>query len=245
MFASLSRGFSRLLRSLALSSFLVAAASTAGASGLQASPINISIASKSRAGIVTLSNTGKTPMNAQVRAFKWSQSETDEYILEPTNDVVLSPPMMQLAAGSSQEVRIIRTAPAGTAEQYYRIIVDELPSLTAEAPKGMQLLIRHNIPLFLNAEDRPSAQLQWNAEQAGNKTRIRISNIGKTRAQIGRIWLEKDEKEIAELSPGLTGYALPGHSLVREFKQPLSSLQAAGVQLKAQINGSYVSAPLN
>lgn len=240
--ATLPQLCQHLLQVLGLS-LLVGA--PAWAAGLQASPISLSVASGSRAGIVTLSNTGKTPLNAQVRIFKWTQSDTDEYILTPTSDLMISPPIMQMAAGSNQEIRIIRTAPASRAEQYYRLIVDELPSPTAAAPKGMQLLIRHNIPVFLNAEDRPAAQLQWNASSAGDKTQIRVTNIGQTRAQIGRIWLEKDGKETAELSPGLTGYALPGHSLVREFKHPISQIQATGLQLKAQINGRAVDIMLN
>ena len=218
---------------------------SAWAAGLQASPINVSMAEKSRAAVVTLSNTGKIPMNAQVRIFAWSQSDKDEYELAPTGDLLVSPPILQLAAGASQEIRIIRTGPAGQGEQYYRLIVDELPSPTATPKKGMNLLIRHNIPVFLNAEGYPTAQLQWQAQAAGAGTRVRISNIGKTRAQIGRIWLEQGGKEIAQISDGLTGYALPNFTLVREFKQPLSRLQAAGVQLKAQINGSAVSVALN
>lgn len=224
---------------------LLGAVGSAGASGLQASPINVSIADKNRAAVVTLSNTGKTPMNAQVRIFAWSQSDKDEYELAPTGDLLVSPPILQLAAGASQEVRIIRTGPAGKSEQYYRLIVDELPSPTATPKKGMSILIRHNIPVFLNAESYPPAQLQWQAQAAGSGTRVRISNIGKTRAQIGRIWLEQDGKEIAQLSEGLTGYALPNFTLVREFKQPLSRIQAAGVQMKAQINGAAVSVGLN
>ena len=68
-------------------------------------------------------------------------------------------------------------------------------------------------------------------------TRVSIHNTGAVRAQIGRIWLEKDGKESTVISGGLTGYALPGSTLVREFDLPLAQMQAAGSQLKAQING--------
>ena len=247
MFASLFRASAALLRSLLCSSVLAFAASSAGASGLQVSPINMTLASGQRAGVFTLSNTGTTPMNAQARIYKWTQSPTDEFVLAPSNEVLVSPPIMQLAVGASQEIRVIRTRSAApnAPEQHYRLIVDELPSPAAAAPKkGISLLIRHNIPVFLNAQDWPVAQLDWKASAKGNKTRVSMHNTGAVRAQIGRIWLEKDGKETAVVSGGLTGYALPGSTLVREFPLPLAQIQTAGTQLKAQINGQATNITL-
>ena len=246
MFAPLFRASAALLRSLLCSSVLAFAASSAGASGLQVSPINMTLASGQRAGVFTLSNTGTTPMNAQARIYKWTQSPTDEFVLEPSNEVLVSPPIMQLAAGASQEIRVIRTRSAApnAPEEHYRLIVDELPSPTTAPKKGISLLIRHNIPVFLNAQDWPSAQLDWKAAAQNGKTSVSIRNTGAVRAQIGRIWLEKDGKESTVISGGLTGYALPGSTLVREFALPLAQIQAAGTQLKVQINGQATSISL-
>lgn len=228
----------QLLRSLTFPAVLMVAASAAGAAGLQVSPINMVLAGNQRAGVFTLDNTGKIPLNAQARIYLWTQSPTDEFVLTLTNDIIVSPPIMQLAAGASQEIRVIRTKSAApnAPEQHYRLIVDELPSPTAAPQKGISVLIRHNIPVFLNAEDWPNAQLEWKASAQGGKTRISIHNTGAVRAQIGRIWLEQDGKESVDLSRGLTGYALPGSTLLREYAVPLEQLQATGVQLKAQIN---------
>ena len=57
-------------------------------------------------------------------------------------------------------------------------------------------------------------------------------------------WLEKDGKESSVISGGLTGYALPDSTLVREFDLPLAQMQAAGSQLKAQINGQATNISL-
>ena len=247
MFASLFRASAALLRGLFFSSIFAFAASSATAAGLQVSPVNMALANSQRAGVFTLSNTGKTPLNAQARIYKWTQSPTDEFVLEPSNEVLVSPPIMQLAVGASQEIRVIRTRSAApnAPEQHYRLIVDELPSPAAAAPKkGISLLIRHNIPVFLNAQDWPVAQLDWKASAKGNKTRVSMHNTGAVRAQIGRIWLEKNGKESTVISGGLTGYALPGSTLVREFDLSLAQMQAAGSQLKAQINGQATNISL-
>lgn len=246
MFASLFRASAALLRGLFFSSIFTFAASSATAAGLQVSPVNMALANSQRAGVFTLSNTGKTPLNAQARIYKWTQSPTDEFVLEPSNEVLVSPPIMQLAPGASQEIRVIRTRSAApnAPEEHYRLIVDELPSPTTAPKKGISLLIRHNIPVFLNAQDWPNAQLDWKANAKGGKTRVSIHNTGAVRAQIGRIWLEKDGKESTVISGGLTGYALPGSTLVREFDLSLAQMQAAGSQLKAQINGQATNISL-
>ena len=234
-------------RRSALALFALAAlgASHAFAAGLQVSPVSVALAQAERAAVLTLSNTGKSPMNVQVRAYKWSQTEQDEYVLDPTNDLIVSPPIMQLAPGAQQELRLIRTQPSSAQEQQYRIIVDELPSPTVALKKGINLMLRHNIPVFLNAEQNPSAQLQWRGEAvAGGKTRIRISNTGQTRAQIARIWLAKEGKESTVLSGGLTGYVLPGQSIVREYQLPLTELQSTSTQLKAQVNANEITVQL-
>ena len=232
-------------RALALFALATLGAANAGAAGLQVAPVSVALAQAERAAVVTLSNTGTSPMNVQVRAYKWSQSDTDEYVLDATNDLIVSPPIMQLAPGAQQELRLIRTQPSSAQEQQYRIIVDELPSPTVALKKGINLMLRHNIPVFLNAEQNPSAQLQWRGEAvAGGKTRIRISNTGQTRAQIARIWLAKEGKESTVLSGGLTGYVLPGQSIVREYQLPLTELQSTSTQLKAQVNANEITVQL-
>lgn len=239
--------FAQTARRSALTLFALAAlvASNAFGAGLQVAPVSVALAQAERAAVLTISNTGTSPMNVQVRAYKWTQSEQDEYVLDATNDLIVSPPIMQLAPGAQQELRLIRTQPSSAQEQQYRIIVDELPSPTVALKKGINLMLRHNIPVFLNAEQNPSAQLQWRGEAvAGGKTRIRITNTGQTRAQIGRIWLAQQDKEITVLSGGLTGYVLPGQTILREYTFPLAEIQATTTQLKAQVNASEITVQL-
>lgn len=249
---------SQLQQVFMLSAFALTAAfgssGIAHAGGLQVSPVSLAVGQTERAGIVTVSNSGETPMNAQARVFKWTQTPEDEYVLEPTSDLIISPPIMQLAPGVPQELRLIRTQAASDVEQQYRLIIDQLPSPHAPSDdqpktakklkKGLTILIRHNLPVFLNSTDRPEVQLQWQAQAAGKgKTRFSISNPSKNRAQIARLWLQKGD-ESTDLRNGLTGYVLPGSTLVREFNIPLAQIQAAGTTLKAQINGTETTIKL-
>ena len=142
--------FAQTARRSALTLFALAAlvASNAFGAGLQVAPVSVALAQAERAAVLTISNTGTSPMNVQVRAYKWTQSEQDEYVLDATNDLIVSPPIMQLAPGAQQELRLIRTQPSSAQEQQYRIIVDELPSPTVALKKGINLMLRHTFPSF-------------------------------------------------------------------------------------------------
>lgn len=253
--AAQGRATGRVRRFFALAAVCAVAlgSASANAGGLQVSPVSMALSKTERAGVFTISNNSETSMNVQARVFKWTQSAQDEYVLEPTNDLIVTPPIMQLAPGAPQELRLIRTLSPSEGEQHYRLIVDQLPTPSAQPQKGISLLIRHNIPVFLNSTDSPTVLLQWRAQASGkDKTRITIHNPDKNRAQIARVWLEKSGASSTApsttpttlLSEGLTGYVLPGNTLEREFNIPLAQLQAAGMQLKAQINGTETTIQL-
>ena len=113
------------------------------AAGLQVSPTSLSLPAKQRAGIFTLGNTGKEPLTAQVRVFRWTQDANGGEILEPTDAVIASPPMVNREAGAQQQFRVMRVKPSDKqAEEAYRLIVDELPSPNAKPQKGIQLMMR-------------------------------------------------------------------------------------------------------
>ena len=82
------------------------------AAGLQVSPTSLSLPAKQRAGIFTLGNTGKEPLTAQVRVFRWTQDANGGEILEPTDAVIASPPMVKLEAGMQQQFRVMRVKPS-------------------------------------------------------------------------------------------------------------------------------------
>ena len=59
---------------------------TAGAGSLQIEPVLIDVTAPGAASAVTLRNEGTTPINAQIRVFRWSLINGQEK-LEPTEDV--------------------------------------------------------------------------------------------------------------------------------------------------------------
>jgi fimbrial chaperone protein len=205
------------------------------ASGLQVSPIGLRLLSTAQADALWLTNTGSESVHAQVRVFHWSQVDGKD-VLEPSRDLVVSPPMVTIAAGDRQMVRVIRQvpAPSGT-EASYRVIVDELPIDAGDQP-GLKFVLRYSIPVFLapvgDPPVRTSLQASWDNSPDGPILRVR--NAGSGHAQIAEVvWLgAKGQRTV--LLPGLVGYALPGSSM--SWRLPQGATQAGGA-VKARING--------
>ncbi len=114
--------------SLVLLTAATFASGIASAGGLQVSPVTLSLTQAERAGIFTISNNSETPMNAQARVFKWTQTAEDEYVLEPTNDLLVSPPIMQYAR------KLLAQTNSNIASFLTSCLIRPLPSLSKTAP---------------------------------------------------------------------------------------------------------------
>src|SRR5690242_18933580 len=93
----------------------------APAGSLQVAPVGIEVAAPGAASSIKLRNEGATPINAQIRVFRWIQAKGEER-LEPTGDVVASPPMVHIGPGAEFIVRLVRvTKQLVSAEESYRL----------------------------------------------------------------------------------------------------------------------------
>src|ERR1044072_4726819 len=86
-----------------------AAAAPAGAGSLQVEPVLVDVAAPGGASTVTLRNEGTTPIDAQIRVYRWSLVKGKER-LDPTDDVVASPPSVTLAPKGQYITRIVRVS---------------------------------------------------------------------------------------------------------------------------------------
>ena len=222
-----------LPRGLALAC-LLAAAFDASASGLQIAPTSLTLATGGPAQALWLTNTGDHELRAQVRAYHWSQVGGEDK-LDPTQALVASPPMLSIAPGARQLVRVIRTGQdaQASAEQAYRLLVDELP-LNEGKQNGVQYVLRYSVPVFVGALGTPS--LQWSGTFGADGLAVDVRNSGTMHAQISEIGLSASGGAPVELVPGLLGYVLPGASMHWTLKVPAGT-NTANASIKALING--------
>lgn len=239
VWTSASASASALALSLAL-----ALAPCAKAASLQVSPTSVTLRANQNADGLTLTNTGTAPLHAQVRVFRWTQQDNEDK-LEPTRDLAISPPMLELAPGAQQLVRVIRLRPPPEGvETSYRLIVDELPVETGKAKQGLQFVLRYSVPVFVlprgGVESTPA--LRTRIVHDRNTTFLEISNPGSQHAQVADLGYTTAGGERHAIAAGLSGYVLPGNT--RRWPLPAIITVPTTGTFKARINGEPVEQSL-
>lgn len=223
----------------ALVVLLLACAAPLGAAGLQVSPTTVEIQAARNAGGLTLFNNGSRDFTAQARVFRWSQVDGED-VLEPTTDLAVSPPMLELPAGSRQLVRVIRLGPPPEQETSYRIIVDELPAEPQDSGQGaaLRFVLRYSVPVFVApADGQPTAPVLHTRVigDAEGRRRIEVQNVGNGRAQVAGLSYVTPGGERIAIAPGLSGYVLPGQHRYWDLPEALGT--RSGGSFEARING--------
>ncbi|HID8537130.1 TPA: fimbrial biogenesis chaperone [Stenotrophomonas maltophilia] len=228
---------------VALLALCLLATSTAGATSLQVAPTSLQLEARQRAGELWLTNSGTSPVKLQVRVFRWVQQGGQEQLL-PTDELMASPPMQELAAGQQQLVRVMRpTREPPSAQQYYRLIVDEVPDLATRA-EGMQFVLRYSIPVFVQpASGKLAPQLQARLVTLDDgRNGVEVANSGNSYAQIADLALGS-VKRPRIVHPGLLGYVLPGQ--VMRWPIERMAIDRDNDQITAKLNGESEQTPLS
>lgn len=213
------------------------------AANLQISPVMINLRPGQGATGITLQNMGDATVYGQVRVYLWEQKDGDD-VLSATQDVVASPPIIQIGPKSSQMIRLVRRSeqlPAG--ELYYRILIDEIPKDDSGPASGVDIRLRYSVPMFvLPADERGTPVLAWAVFKKDGNWMLRVRNSGTQRAQIGALIISNAAGKQFDIAPGLFGYVLAGK--VREWRLPTpgdADLNGT-LGVKANINARPISA---
>lgn len=203
--------FAKVVRRAAAAAALFASTLVHAAS-LQISPVTVDMPADARAAGITLSNPGDQPIYGQVRVFRWGQSDTED-TLEPTQDMVASPPLIQVAPHGEQLVRIVRQAQdAVTSEQSFRVLVDEIPRPENATADGVTIRLRYSVPVFIHPPGpvgKPA--LSWQLLRGPQGWLLRASNAGSRHGQVSEVKLDAGGRTFV-LGKGLLGYVLAGHT---------------------------------
>jgi fimbrial chaperone protein len=205
----------------------------AHAGSLQVEPVLIDLTAPGAASTITLRNEGTAPISTQIRVFRWSQADGKE-ILEPTDDVVASPPAAKLAAKTNYVVRVVRVSKQPVSgEESYRVLVDQLPDATQQKGNTVNLLVRYSIPVFFGAADRSNAKVTWSAMLSGGKIKIVAHNEGERRIRIAALSLRDANGKTLSFGSGLAGYVL-GKSTMSWIKPASGFTAGASISVTAQ-----------
>ncbi len=216
------------------------APAAAGAAALRVSPILIEGGEGANATI-TLRNQEDRPLNAQVRVFRWSQHDGAED-LQPTDDLVASPPIVTVGPREDYVVRLQRTTgEQPVAEEAYRVVVDELPNPDRQRNGTVAVVLRYIVPAFFFPADATQPRLRWFLARRDGRAVLVAENGGDKRVQLTDLAVRSGGRT-ALVGKGLAGYVL-GHS-AREW--PLGS-KLSGLRGGTIVAGSdhgSINAPL-
>src|SRR4051812_28136640 len=90
-------------RAAAILFFFRLAATSALAQGIGVSPTSVLLAPNQNAAALNITNHGDRKISFQIRGYSWRQSGADgEDVLDPTADLVSSPPIATIQPGATQ-----------------------------------------------------------------------------------------------------------------------------------------------
>jgi fimbrial chaperone protein len=149
---------------------------------LELRPVQLDFTPSQKAQAFALINRDARPAVIQIRPFHWSQGPTGEDQLEPTEDLIVSPPFVQLGPGESQVVRVKYLGPDPPAEAAYRLLVDQLPIATAP---GIRTALCLSMPAFVAPTMLKPAQIAWIWTQGVDGARVlTVINSGGSHAMV-------------------------------------------------------------
>ncbi len=210
------------------------------AAALRVSPILIEGADQANTTI-TLRNQEARTLNAQVRVFRWSQHDGRED-LEPTDDVVASPPIVSIAPREEYVVRLQRTTgQQPVAEEAYRVVVDELPNPDRQRNGTVAVVLRYIVPAFFFPADASQPRLRWSISHREGHAVIVAENTGDKRIQLINLGIKVGGRT-ALIGKGLAGYVL-GHS-AREWPLAAKLSGVRGGAVVAASDHGPINAPL-
>lgn len=224
-------GTSRRRLLLLLPVGVLLAGGAARAANLQISPVTINFRAEQSAAGITLQNLGEVSVYGQVRVFVWDQQGGDD-VLTATQELVASPPIVQIGAKASQTIRLVRTgagaAAGGELERTYRVLIDEVAGADTPTTSGVDIRLRYSVPIFIASPGQVAADaLSWQFFRKDGAWMLRLRNDGRSHAQVGAMIVANKTGQDYVISKGLFGYVLAGRS--REWRLP--------VDKNAELNG--------
>ncbi|RWM24954.1 molecular chaperone [Mesorhizobium sp.] len=231
-----------LLSRIGAAALFLLCASVSQAASLRVAPTSLELIAPDSAAVLNLHNDAKQPINVQLRVFRWSQADGVEK-LEPTSDVVASPPSTQLGPNADYVVRIVRPSKAPIrSEESYRVLVDELPDPSRRKAGTVTLVLRYSVPVFFRNPDAKGPDVSFSLSRTGRSFVLTARNDGESRLRLSNVNLTQGGKKLGSRN-GLVGYVLGGATM----QWPIGSsrsLSGSSVALKAQSDFGPFNAPV-
>lgn len=195
-------------------------------------PVRIYMTPRDRAVAITVANESDEELVMQADLFVWKQKPGGEDDLTPTDDLIMSPPIIKLPPRARQVVRLaLLQRDASPDQKTYRLVVREVPEAKkAEKDVQLQIALAFNMPVFVTP---PGAkrQLVCRTERAAADTvRAVCENSGNAYAQPREFTLTSSAGEKL-VTRDTGGYLLPSIKRSFDLKRAEGPIPAGAAKL--------------
>lgn len=204
---------------------------TAHASNFEIAPVVLELSSSRTAGVVKIVNNDNHDVSLQLRAFEWNQTDSKDD-LQPTQNLIISPPVFSLAPGASQVIRIVSKQPSGPNEIAFRMLIDEIPSAAEGATINFKFRI--SMPVFIAANGASKLQLDYSL-QAGKPGKLIVRNTGNRRTRLLDLAFTLPNGKKVNPPAGGNPYTLAG--VTRQYLIESDTPLVAGSKVKMTATG--------
>jgi fimbrial chaperone protein len=231
-------------RSLGGLALIVGWPAPVGAGSFQVTPVTSTLTSGHAIEAFTIRNTGDSPGVVQVELERWSQDGGKDR-LEPTEELLATPPLFRIGAGEAQVVRVgLRHRHDESSEIDYRVIFAEVPPPPAPGFRGLAVALHLSVPLFVQPK-QVSQSMSWHLVRGSDGSmRLEVMNTGNAHVKIGD-WSLSALDDVSPLAGSQTPrYVLAGQSV--SWPLPPSKLlhQGDSATLSAHTEAGFVQLKL-
>jgi fimbrial chaperone protein len=178
---------------------------SSAAQAFQVRPVRVDLGSRQPAAQLVVSNPTAQTMLIQADAFEWLQAR-DKESLNPTEHLIVNPPIFELAPGAQQVVRVgLRRAVEAAVELPYRIWLTQVATPGEANDTGVQMLLRVSLPVFVTGAATGTAQAVW--QRGASDGAVELGNSGARHLHVRELRLVAEGAAPQSLGPC---YALPG-----------------------------------
>jgi fimbrial chaperone protein len=165
---------------------------------------------KAPAAQLEAGNSGDASDLLQSQTYVWTRHNCVDS-LEPTDAIVVSPPIFTVEPNSKQIVRILLVSPdAGQQERTMRVVLTEIGTVKPDAG-SVSTRLAISLPVFVLPAGPAAAKLEWAVAHESADVRVTVRNAGNAHARLRALRLTaKDGTIIADETH--TDYLLAGDS---------------------------------
>ncbi len=214
----------RLVLLAASAFFTLGIVQSGWAASFSVEPVRVILDVQHKTERMVIKNESDKPLTVLIKAYYWTQTYEGKDRYEETEDLIIFPRAVTMAAGEERFVRLGMSIPPGIQEKAFRIYLQEQPMKDEFSPKGAsaRVLMRVGIPVFAQPLKPESALMTKELQIIKGKIHHTITNVGNSFITAEQITVNAlDSKGAALLAMDLGGtYLLAGSTRIYEVEIP-------------------------